>query len=98
MLDSPPHVPHYAGMVAQSVPCEGRGEVKLTFLYSNSYTGTCPTIYATDRGSFVVQGTRVTDPEALAAMGLPAHETAVEVPFDLLAAFAVGQLTARKES
>jgi hypothetical protein len=45
--------------------------------------GTCPAVYATDRGTVVVQGTPVTDPEALAAMELPAHETAVEVPADL---------------
>jgi uncharacterized Ntn-hydrolase superfamily protein len=48
--------------------------------------GTCPAVYATDRGTFVVQGSVVTDPEALAAMKLPAHETAVEVPAELLAA------------
>jgi len=47
--------------------------------------GTCPTIYATDRGTVVVQGERVTDHDALAAMDLPAHETAVEVPAWLLA-------------
>jgi hypothetical protein len=48
--------------------------------------GTCPAVYATDRGTFVVQDSVVTDPEALAAMELPAHETAVEVPAELLAA------------
>jgi hypothetical protein len=47
--------------------------------------GTCPTVYATDRGTFVVQGDIVTDPDALAAMDLPAHEAAVEVPASLLA-------------
>lgn len=47
--------------------------------------GTCPAIYATDRGTVVVQGSRVTDPDALATMNLPAHETAVEVPVSLLA-------------
>jgi hypothetical protein len=47
--------------------------------------GSCPAIYATDRGTVVVQGAIVTDPDALAAMELPAHETAVEVPAELLA-------------
>jgi hypothetical protein len=47
--------------------------------------GTCPAVYVTDRGTFVVQGSVVTDPDALAAMKLPAHETAVEVPAELLA-------------
>jgi hypothetical protein len=46
--------------------------------------GSCPAIYATDRGTVVVQGAIVTDPDALAAMELPAHETAVEVPAELL--------------
>jgi hypothetical protein len=47
--------------------------------------GTCPAVYATDRGTFVVQGSVVTDPDALATMDLPTHETAVEVPAELLA-------------
>jgi hypothetical protein len=47
--------------------------------------GTCPALYATDRGTYVVQGSIVTDPDALATLNLPAHETAVEVPADLLA-------------
>jgi len=46
--------------------------------------GTCPTVYATDRGTFVVQGAIVDDPEALADVSVPAHETLVEVPADLL--------------
>ena len=47
--------------------------------------GTCPTVYLTDRGTVVVQGERVTDPDALATMRLPEHEAAVEVPLSLLA-------------
>jgi hypothetical protein len=47
--------------------------------------GTCPAVFETDRGTIVVQGSIVTDPDALAAMNLPAHETAVEVPAELLA-------------
>ena len=47
--------------------------------------GTCPAVFETDRGTYVVQGAIVTDPEALAAMRLPEHETAVEVPASLLA-------------
>jgi uncharacterized Ntn-hydrolase superfamily protein len=53
--------------------------------------GSCPTVYATDRGTLVVQGAIVTDPEALAAVNLPAHETLVEIPRELLAALKVGQ-------
>ena len=61
--------------------------MKLKFEGTTSHSGTCPTLYSTDRGTFVVQGDKVTDPEALAALrerGLPAHETAVEIPAGLL--------------
>jgi hypothetical protein len=55
--------------------------VKLTFLGSTSQEGQCPTLYATDRDTFVVQGWTVTDPEALGDLRdvLPG-ETFVEVP------------------
>jgi hypothetical protein len=59
--------------------------MKLTFLRSTSPTrDTCPTLYATDRDTYVVQGYLVTDPEALGEMDIPVGETAVEVPAELL--------------
>lgn len=64
--------------------------MKLTFRGTNSSSGSCPSVYETDRGTLVVQGYKVTDPEALAALrerGLPDHEDAVEVPLDLLRLF-----------
>ncbi|GAA1590204.1 MULTISPECIES: hypothetical protein [Kribbella] len=39
-----------------------------------------PTLYKTDRGSWVVQGWVVDDPDALATLNLPNGETAVEIP------------------
>ena len=39
-----------------------------------------PTVYRTDRGTWVVQGWVVDDPEALAHMDIPAGEGAVEIP------------------
>ena len=39
-----------------------------------------PTVYRTDRGSWVVQGWIVADPDALAQMAIPDGETAVEIP------------------
>jgi hypothetical protein len=59
--------------------------VKLTFLGSTSQEGQCPTLYTTDRDTFVVQGWTVTDPEALGDLRhvLPG-ETFVEVPKALL--------------
>jgi len=39
-----------------------------------------PTLYRTDRGSWIVQGWVVTDPDALAAMDIPDGEVACEIP------------------
>lgn len=58
--------------------------MKLTFLGTESGDSGCPTLYATERGTYVVQGWRVTDAEALAAMTIPGHEAAVEIPAALL--------------
>jgi hypothetical protein len=61
--------------------------MKLTHLGSTSKNGGCPELYATDRGTYIVQGTKVTDPDVLATLrtrGLPNHETAVEIPAALL--------------
>jgi hypothetical protein len=58
--------------------------MKLTFLGKDSKNGQSPTLYATDRGTLVVQGWRVTDAEALGALDLPGHETVVEIPAALL--------------
>jgi len=44
---------------------------------------TCPHISATGRGTLVVQGYVITATEA-AALGIPAGDTAVEVPLSLL--------------
>ncbi|MFD1546794.1 hypothetical protein [Nonomuraea guangzhouensis] len=59
--------------------------MKLRFLGSTSDGGACPTLYETDRGTFVVQGDEVTDPEALAELRnvLPG-ESVVEIPKELL--------------
>jgi hypothetical protein len=57
--------------------------VKLTFLGLESGKSGCPTLYATDRGTIVVQGWRITDPETLGQMDIPDHETALEVPVAL---------------
>lgn len=46
-----------------------------------------PTLYHTDRGSWVVQGWAVTDPDTLAQMDIPAGEGAVEIPDRLVPFF-----------
>lgn len=43
-----------------------------------------PTVYRTDRGSWVVQGWAITDADALASMNIPEGETAVEIPDRML--------------
>lgn len=39
-----------------------------------------PTVYRTDRGTWVVQGWKLTDSGALAQMSIPDGEAAVEIP------------------
>lgn len=64
--------------------------MKLTFIRKTAFSGetNCPSVYRTDRDTFVVQGWRVSDPETLAQLDIPAHETVVEVPLDVLAEIA----------
>ncbi|WP_329064854.1 hypothetical protein [Amycolatopsis sp. NBC_01480] len=61
----------------------------MAFAGTSSNTGSCPTLFVTARGTLVVQGTTVTDPAALDTIhargnGMPAHESAVEIPAALL--------------
>jgi len=61
--------------------------MKLTHLGTTSGAGGCPELYETDRDTYVVQGARITDSDALEVLrqrGLPDHETAVEIPKALL--------------
>jgi hypothetical protein len=51
---------------------------------------TCPHISATGRGTLVVQGYLVSDPELASRLGIPAGETTVEVPLALLPELAAG--------
>jgi hypothetical protein len=56
--------------------------MRLTFIAKDpesNPTGS-PTLYRTDRQSWVVQGWDVTDPETLAHMDIPAGESCVEIP------------------
>ena len=49
-----------------------------------------PTLYRTDRGSWVVQGWVVSDSEALTRMDIPEGETCVEIPDRMLQFFGQG--------
>ena len=63
--------------------------MELTFVAKdpNSDPFGSPTLYRTDRGSWVVQGWVVTDPDALAAMAIPDGEACVEIPDRLVPFF-----------
>lgn len=63
--------------------------MRLTFIGKDpdsNPTGS-PTVFHTDRNSWVVQGWEVTDPDALAQMDIPAGESAVEIPDRMLQFF-----------
>ncbi len=50
-----------------------------------------PTVYRTDRGTWLVQGWVVDDPEALSTMDIPPGETAVEIPDRMIPFFTQGR-------
>lgn len=61
---------------------------RVTFIRKTTLSGdtNCPALYRTDRGTFLVQGTRVLDPAVLAQIrDGRTGETVVEVPADVLA-------------
>ncbi|MGW2230541.1 hypothetical protein [Streptomyces formicae] len=63
--------------------------MKVTMLATTCDKKDCPTIYKTDRGTILVQGETPTDH----GLTIPAHETLVEIPMDLiLKAIEGGQL------
>jgi hypothetical protein len=59
--------------------------VRLTFLGRSSENGESPTLYATDRDTYIVQGYVVTEDDRLNLLDLSADETVVEVYADLFA-------------
>jgi hypothetical protein len=66
--------------------------VRLTFVAKDpesNPTGS-PTLYRTDRGSWVVQGWNVTDVAALAQMDIPEGEGCVEIPDRMIQFFLKG--------
>ncbi len=54
--------------------------MKVTKLVSTCDLKDCPTIYATDRDTFLVQGETPTNH----GLEIPAHETVVEIPQQLV--------------
>lgn len=64
--------------------------MELTFLGGESGQDGSPRVYATDRGTFVVQGYKVEDAETLGQLCVPDHETVIEIPAGLLKFFPKG--------
>jgi hypothetical protein len=58
----------------------------------DSNVGDSPTLFATDRTdrrTYIAQGWKVTDPQALADIGrVPDHETLIEIPEEVLKFYA----------
>ncbi|MGP2439076.1 hypothetical protein [Streptomyces sp. JW3] len=57
--------------------------MKLRFLGKNSTPGDSPTLYASDQGSYVIQGWKVYANELLMQLDVPEGQTAIEVPTEL---------------
>ncbi|MFE5295907.1 hypothetical protein [Streptomyces sp. NPDC056632] len=57
--------------------------MKLRFLGKNSNIGDCPTLYATDRDTYLVQGWKIYANDLLVQLDIPEGDTAVEVPTEL---------------
>jgi len=62
-------------------------ELTLVARDPDSNPGGSPTLYRTDRESWVVQGWVVTDTDALTAMDIPDGESCVEIPDRLIPFF-----------
>jgi hypothetical protein len=62
-----------------------------------SYQGNSPTLFATDRTdrkTYIAQGWKVTDPQALADIGpVPEHEGLIEIPEEVLKMYALRYLS-----
>ncbi|WP_405593150.1 hypothetical protein [Streptomyces sp. NBC_01092] len=57
--------------------------MKLRFLGKNSTPGDSPTLYASDKDSYVVQGWKIYAQDLLMQLDVPEGQTAVEVPTEL---------------
>jgi hypothetical protein len=53
--------------------------MEIRFLGKETDQGDSPTLYATDQGTYLIQGWKVTDPESLATLTVPESETVVEI-------------------
>ena len=61
--------------------------MKIRFLGKETEHGDSPTLYATDREKYLVQGWKVTAPDILAKLDVPESETVVEIYAQLMVHF-----------
>jgi hypothetical protein len=62
-------------------------KVEVVVGVSGCVGGDCPTIYRTDRGTFVVQGNRL-NPAEVSQLHVPEHEILAEIPETLVRSLA----------
>jgi GNAT superfamily N-acetyltransferase len=67
------------GTNTQTKSPTGGKNMNIRFLGKSSEHGDSPTLYATDRATYLVQGWKVTDPDLLATLDVPEDETVVEI-------------------
>ena len=65
-------------------------QIRLIAADPESQPTNSPTLYKTDRGSWIVQGWVVNDPEVLTQMGIPEGESCVEIPDRMIPFFTEG--------
>jgi hypothetical protein len=58
-----------------------------TYIGSGCHGGHCPTVYRSDRGTFVVQGNLI-NPGEISDLTILSHEGVVEIPESLIQALA----------
>ncbi|MEO3862580.1 hypothetical protein [Acrocarpospora sp. B8E8] len=63
--------------------------MRVRFLGKETQGGGSPTLYDTDetmyeKDIYIIQGWRITDPETLAQLDIPDHETVIAVPKRLM--------------
>jgi hypothetical protein len=67
--------------------------MEIRFLGKETEHGDSPTLYATDRGTYLVQGWKVTAPEIFVKLDVPESETVVEIYAHLLTHLAMDGLS-----
>ncbi len=66
----------------ETTSAEAAADLRLELVSDRCSSGTCPAVYRTNRGTFVIQGTPITAAEA--GIDLAPGESLVEVPEALL--------------